>query len=126
MRILVIDDDKDVIRLLGIKLGRAGHDVDTATDGTRGIELAQEGQPDVVVLETELHGTHGHDVVREVKALSPAPLVIILSHRSSDDDIADGFAAGADDFVSKPFSPRVLAERIRVDVVRANRAPTMR
>lgn len=119
MRIVVIDDDRDVVRLLDIKLSREGHEVWTATDGRAGAEAIRERRPDVVVLETEVSGKHGHDIVREAKQGGGSqPLVIVLSHQSTDEAIEAALDAGADDYLVKPFSPRVLSERIRVNAIR--------
>ena len=118
MRVLAIDDDTDVLRLLQIKLGKDGHDVTTAGDGSTAAQILEQDRVELVVLEVELSGMSGLEVVRAVKAQPAPPLVIVLSHRGSDDDIAAGLAAGADDYLLKPFSPRVLAERIRVATIR--------
>ncbi|MEN8234939.1 MAG: response regulator [Actinomycetota bacterium] len=119
MRILVIDDDVDIVRLQDIKLKKAGHEVWTATDGISGTAAAKEHRPEVIILETELTGRHGHDLIRGFKkGRKKPPLVIIVSHQDSDEAIEAGLAAGADDYMTKPFSPRVLAERIRVTAAR--------
>ena len=119
MRILVIDNNLDVVRLLEIKLSKAGHDVSTAVDGDAASALAKQTRPEVMILETEVSGKSGLDLIREFKK-SPekVPLVLVLSHRTSDEAILAAFEAGADDYVTKPFSPRVLDERIRIAALR--------
>jgi len=120
MKILIIDDDVDILRLTGIKLTKAGHDISTVQDGAAGADLAHSEKPSLIILETELANKHGHDIIRAVKkSHKPAPLVIILSSEDTDEAIAAGFAAGADDYMIKPFSPRVLLERMRVVAIRA-------
>lgn len=118
MQVLVIDDDADVLRLLEIKLTREGHDVSVALTGAVGAEELRQSRPELVILETEVSGIPGLDIVRTAKEMQPAPLVLILSHKMTDADIAAGFAAGADDYLTKPFSPRVLTERIRIATIR--------
>ena len=118
MRVLVIDDDADVLRLLGIKLGKEGHQIVTAVDGTAAVARLDEHEPELVILETAIPGTPGLEVVSAAKAQTPTPLVIILSHQDDDASIAAGLAAGADDYVTKPFSPRALSERIRITAIR--------
>ena len=121
-RVLVVDDNQDVLHLLEIKLGKDGYNVLTAKDGEQGLLLAQEQTPDVVLLETMLPVLGGLALVRRLKSeVSPVPLVILLTSKSSDEDIRAGFSAGADDFISKPFSPRVLEERIRVNLIKAGK-----
>lgn len=118
MRVLAIDDDADVLRLLRIKLSKEGHEVATAADGRSAVEALEQEPPDLVILELEVPGTPGLEIVRVAKGQSTAPLVIVLTHKRGDEDIAAGLAAGADDYLLKPFSPRVLSERIRVAAIR--------
>ena len=119
MKTLIIDDDGDILRVQYIKLTKAGHEVLFAQDGATGAELAHTHKPELIILETELAQKNGLEIIREVKeAYEPSPLVIILSHQKSDEAIAAGFAAGADDYMTKPFSQYVLLERIRVNSIR--------
>lgn len=119
MRVLAIDDDADVLRLLDIKLSKEGHDVSTASDGDAGLVRLEQDRPELVIVEPAVSGTPGLEIVRRAKAQADPPLVLILSHAGADEDIAAGLAAGADDYLLKPFSPRVLSERIRVAAVRS-------
>lgn len=120
IRVLAADDDADVLHLVEIKLGRAGYKVITAADGEAAIDLASAEQPDVVITEALLPKLDGLEVVRRIKEnADPAPLVLILSGNDKDEDVAAGFASGADDYIGKPFSPDVLIERIRVALIRA-------
>lgn len=119
-RILIVDEDSDVLRLLRVKLGGAGYEVSRARDGQEALSLAVSTQPHVVVTETLLGDVDGMELVTRLRgAAVPAPLVIVLSGQQDDEAIAAVFAAGADDFVGKPFSPTGLLERIRVNMLRA-------
>lgn len=122
IRVLVVDDDPDIVRLLKIKLSRAGYEVITAQDGAAGIETAQEESPDVVVTGFLLPKVDGLEVARRLKSeMDPAPQVLVLSIRDQAEDIAACFAAGADDFISKPFSPYVVIERIMIALIRSGK-----
>ena len=121
-RVLVVDDNQDVLHLLEIKLGKDGYNVLTAKDGEQGLLVAQEQTPDVVLLETMLPVLGGLALVRRLKnEVLPVPVVILLTSKNGEEDIRAGFSAGADDFISKPFSPRVLEERIRVNLIKAGK-----
>jgi DNA-binding response OmpR family regulator len=119
MQILAIDDNKDILRLLEIKLSALGHDVRTAPDGQRGQELLAEQPPDALILETELSLVPGLDILAQARSgPGPGPIIIVLSHQDSDEHIRTCLQAGADDVMTKPFSPTVLAERLRVATLR--------
>lgn len=121
-RVLVVDDDPDIVRLLNIKLGRAGFEVVTASDGEAALEAARTETPDVVVTGYLLPKIDGLELARQLKSeLDPAPLVVFLSIKNQPEDIAACFAAGADDFISKPYSPDVVIERIRVAMIRSGK-----
>ena len=122
-RVLVVDDDPDVLRLLEIKLGRAGFEVLTAHDGEAALDAARKESPDVVVTGFLLPKLDGLEVARQIKAgVDPAPVVLFLSVKNRAEDIAACFAAGGDDFIGKPFSPDVLIERIRVTLIKSGRS----
>ena len=122
-RVLIVDDDPDILRLLEIKLGRAGYNVTKAVDGEAAIATAQDEVPDVVVTGFLLPKVDGLEVARQLKAqLDPAPLILFLTVKNQHEDIVACFAAGADDFISKPYSPDVVIERIKVAMIRSGRA----
>jgi DNA-binding response OmpR family regulator len=121
--VLLVDDDPDILRLLEIKLGRAGYAVTTAHDGEAAIAASQSMTPDVVITGLLLPKVDGLEVTRQLKAqMDPAPLVLILTVKNQPEDIAACFAAGADDYISKPYSPDVLIERIKVAMIRSGRS----
>lgn len=113
-RILIADDDHDIRDLVATKLRRAGYDVVTAIDGAEALRALEGSRVDLAVLDIMMPGLSGLDVVREVRAregLADLPL-ILLTARAEEADIERGFAAGATDYVTKPFSPRALLARI--------------
>ncbi len=118
MKTVVIDNNSDILRLLEIKLKRDGYDVFPASDGESGAELIRETGPDIIILETELPYIHGHELIKLAKGQNPDCMVFILSNRSTKEAILSGFRAGADDYMTKPFAPRLLLERIRICAIR--------
>jgi DNA-binding response OmpR family regulator len=113
-RILVAEDDIDIRELVAFKLRAAGHDVTAVADGALALETCLSEQPDLCVLDVMMPGMSGLDVCRAIRghdALSNTR-IILLTARSQESDIEQGFACGADDYVVKPFSPRELAFRV--------------
>ncbi|MBI3648055.1 MAG: response regulator [Actinobacteria bacterium] len=114
MRVLVIDDDPDVLLLCRVNLGHAGHEVDLALDGDRGLELARTERPDVIVLDLMLPNRDGFDVMEALAAdrkLKDVP-VMVLTARARWDDEVRSWQAGAADYLTKPFSPAALTEAL--------------
>ena len=118
-RILVVDEDTDVLRLLRIKLGGAGYEVLRARDAREALDLVASHQPAVVLTELVLPDRDGIELLEQLSLANPAPLVLVLSERSDDGVIAEVLTAGAADYLSKPFSPQALLERLRVNLIRA-------
>ena len=110
-KILIIEDDPDTARLVGLYLTRDGHRVLAASDGVEGMRLARDARPDLVVLDLMLPGKSGMDICRELRGESTIPIVM-LTARVDEADLLEGLESGADDYVTKPFSPRVLAARV--------------
>ncbi|MFE0102502.1 response regulator transcription factor [Streptomyces sp. NPDC059009] len=110
-RILVVDDDPTVAEVVTGYLERAGYVVDRAGDGPGALDGAAEHWPDLVVLDLMLPGMDGLDVCRRLRARGPVP-VIMLTARGDEDDRILGLEVGADDYVTKPFSPRELVLRV--------------
>ncbi len=111
-RVLVVDDDVKTVELVKLYLNRDGYRVLTAYDGVEALRLAREGHPDLIVLDLMLPGIDGLEVCRTLRAESDVP-VIMLTARTTDQDKLEGLDIGADDYVTKPFSPRELAARVR-------------
>jgi two-component system response regulator CpxR len=111
-RILVIDDDIELCKLLKDYLSPEGFEVETAHDSDRGIARALSGEHDFVVLDVMLPGVNGFEVLRTVRRSSTIP-VLMLTARGEDVDRIVGLELGADDYLPKPFNPRELVARIR-------------
>lgn len=121
-RILVVDDDPTVAEVVTGYLERAGHAVDLAADGPAALRAATQHRPDLVVLDLMLPGMDGLEVCRRLRATAPVP-VIMLTARGDEDDRILGLEIGADDYVTKPFSPRELVLRVESVLRRARTAP---
>ena len=114
-KILVIEDDRSVSEMIAYNLKQAGYEVLTASDGQDGLLQAQIKSPDIVVLDLMLPVVDGLDVCRRLRAGTATKdlLIIMLTAKSEETDELIGFSLGADDYVSKPFSVKVLLERIK-------------
>jgi two-component system response regulator MprA len=112
-RLLVVDDDPSVIDLLRRGLFFEGFDILTASSGDEALRLADAEQPDLVVLDVMMAGLDGFSVCRRLREQDPGALVLMLTARDGVQDEIMGFQAGADDYVTKPFTFEVLVARIR-------------
>ncbi len=119
-KILVVDDDPNVVELVRLYLERDGHEVLTANDGAAGLEMAREEQPSLIILDLMLPRMDGMKVCRALRAESSVPVIMLTAMVEEDDRLA-GLDLGADDYVTKPFSPRELAARVRAVLRRAAR-----
>jgi two-component system, OmpR family, KDP operon response regulator KdpE len=111
-RVLVVDDEPQILRALGINLRARGYEVDLAPDGERALDVAARHHPDVVVLDLGLPGIDGVDVIRGLRGWSQVPIVV-LSVRDAEGDKVAALDAGADDYVTKPFGMDELLARLR-------------
>jgi DNA-binding response OmpR family regulator len=114
-KILVVDDELDVVELLAFNLRREGYEVLTAGNGADALELARREHPDLIVLDVmlpELDGLAVCEILRRQPATATIP-ILLLTACASEPARVIGFETGADDYVTKPFSPRELALRIR-------------
>ena len=114
MRILVIDDEPDVLLLCRVNLQIAGHQVMEAANGEGGLELALRERPDVIVLDVMLPAKDGLTILGELSAderTAPIPVVLLTAMTQVEDRLA-GWRAGCTDYVTKPFSPVALAETV--------------
>jgi two-component system alkaline phosphatase synthesis response regulator PhoP len=111
-KVLVVDDDIKTVELVKLYLNRDGYRVLTANNGNDALQIARESHPELIVLDLMLPGISGLDVCRTLRAESDVP-IIMLTALTTDDDRLTGLDLGADDYVTKPFSPRELAARVR-------------
>ena len=121
--VLVIDDEPKIAELCRDYLAAAGYGVLTAGDGPQGLALARRERPDLVVLDLMLPGMDGLDVCRELRRDGEVP-IIMLTARVEETDKLIGLELGADDYLTKPFSPRELVARVRTVLRRASGATT--
>ena len=122
IRVLAVDDEPDVLRLIRIKLQKAGFEVLTATDGEEGLNTAVAEQPDVVLMDVMMPRMDGFTAVGKIKEqMQPAPLILMLTAKGQESDVIQGLAGGADDYVVKPFAPRELIARINVALIKAGK-----
>jgi len=124
-RILIVEDEQDIADLVGFNLERAGYEVLKAFDGVEGTAMAKRERPDLIVLDLMLPGRDGFAVFRELRrdtrtANTP---VIMLTARAQTQDRIQGLEAGADDYLTKPFSPKELILRVQAILKRLNPAP---
>ncbi len=117
---LVVEDDRQIARLILDYLERAGFSVDTTVDGDSALARIRSAPPDVVVLDLGLPGRDGIDTLRELRRISQIPVVIVTA-RGDETDRITGLELGADDYVVKPFSPRELVARVRAVLRRTER-----
>ena len=117
--ILVVDDEARIVKLVRDYLERAGFDVLDALDGETALTLARREQPDLIILDLMLPGVDGLDVCRRLRRESGVP-IIMLTARVEEADRIVGLELGADDYVTKPFSPRELVARVRATLRRAS------
>ncbi|RVU22338.1 response regulator transcription factor [Streptomyces antnestii] len=120
-RVLVVDDDPTVAEVVAGYLDRAGYDVDRAADGPAALDRAHAQPPDLVVLDLMLPGMDGLEVCRRLRERGPVP-VIMLTARGDEGERILGLEVGADDYVTKPFSPRELVLRVESVLRRARAA----
>jgi two-component system KDP operon response regulator KdpE len=111
-RILIVDDEPQLLRALRINLQARNYDIVTAGDGAGAVRSAEKDKPDLIVLDLGLPDKDGVDVIRELRVWSPVPIVV-LSGRVDSHDKIDALDAGADDYVTKPFNFEELLARVR-------------
>ena len=110
--ILIVDDEPRMVRFVKMNLDLEGYLTLEANNGMQAMEKVRNHQPDLVLLDVEMPGMDGFETLRRVREVSDAP-VIMLTVRSDEDDRIKGLDLGADDYITKPFSPRELSSRIR-------------
>jgi len=121
-RIAVIEDEQTIAAAVAARLRTEGFDVEIAHDGNAGVDLVRRFSPDLVVLDVMLPGLDGIEVCREIQRERPVP-VVMLTARDTETDKLVGLGVGADDYMTKPFSPRELVARIKAVLRRVERRP---
>lgn len=121
-KILLVDDEPDIIEFLSYNLKKEGYQVFTALTGEEGIDVARKETPHLILLDVMMPGIDGIEVCKELRGIPGMDSVIIafLTARSEDYSHIAGFEAGADDYISKPIKPRVLLSRIKALLRRSN------
>jgi two-component system alkaline phosphatase synthesis response regulator PhoP len=125
VKVLVVDDEPKIVDLVKLYLERDGYQVLTARDGQTALAAFRDEHPDIIILDLMLPGISGLDVCRNIRSHSSVP-VIMLTARAEEADKLIGLEIGADDYVTKPFSPRELAGRVRAVLRRSTNSPEQR
>lgn len=114
-KILVVDDEEDILELVRFNLSREGYTVRTAATGEEALKSAEKESPDLIVLDLMLPGIDGLEVTRRLKGNpnTQGIPIVMLSAKGEEADIVTGLELGADDYVTKPFSPRILSARVK-------------
>ena len=115
VKILIVEDEKAIADVEKAYMLREGYEADIASDGIEALRMFSEGAYDLVILDLMLPGMKGEFVCREIRSYSPVPIIMVTA-KSGEDDVIAGLDAGADDYIIKPFSPRVLMARIRANL----------
>ncbi|MDW0115291.1 response regulator transcription factor [Sporosarcina saromensis] len=121
MRILVVDDDPNIVELVTIHLSQAGYDVLKAANGVKALELLEEDLPDLAVVDVMMPGMDGYELTKRLRAEADIP-VLLLTAKGELEDKERGFLAGSDDYVVKPFEPKELLFRINAILRRYDKA----
>jgi len=123
-RILVVDDERDIVELVRYNLTKNGYDAIVATDGNEAVQIAQRELPDLVILDLMLPGLHGTEVARRLKGDSKTAHIpiVMLTAKGEETDVVVGLTLGADDYVTKPFSMKILLARLASVLRRADAA----
>src|ERR1700693_2352713 len=113
-RVLVVDDEPDIVALLAYHLAKSGYPVSTATSGPEGLAVARRDKPSIIVLDLMLPGLSGLEVMEELRSDSATSgiAVLMLTARREESDRIKGLTLGADDYLTKPFSPQELVLRV--------------
>lgn len=122
-RILIVEDEKNIIDILSFNLSREGYDTMEALDGKTGLQLALEQDPDLILLDLMLPEMNGFDVCRSLREQGRTTPVIMLTAREEETDKVMGLELGADDYITKPFSMRELLARVKANIRRSDMIP---
>lgn len=121
--VLIIEDEVELVKVLRSYIEKAGFTVISAYRGDTGLSIWEKRQPDLVILDLNLPGMDGIDIAREIRRKSNTP-IIMLTARVEETDQLIGLELGADDYITKPFSPRIVVARVRALLRRASTEPS--
>lgn len=119
-RILIIEDDENILRLENDYLRASGFEIDSAMDGAKGLEMAKENEYDLIILDVMLPSIDGMEICKIIREIKNIP-ILIVSAKKDDDDKISGLEYGADDYIVKPFSPSELVARVKAHINRYER-----
>lgn len=119
IRILVIEDDDSIRRLIRYDLKVSGYEVESASDGIQGLDLALNNNYDVIIVDWMLPSKDGLSIVKKLREAKINSIIIMLTAKDEETDILESFEAGVDDYITKPFSPRQLQARIKAHLRRS-------
>jgi two-component system alkaline phosphatase synthesis response regulator PhoP len=124
-KVLLVEDDKDIVELVRYNLAKAGHQVLVALNGSNGLDKAKRENPDVIILDIMLPDLEGTEICKALRAhpVTTNTPIIFLTAKAEEVDKILGLELGADDYVTKPFSPRELAARVKAQLRRARTIP---
>ncbi|MCR4421260.1 MAG: response regulator transcription factor [Spirochaetales bacterium] len=122
-KILLVEDEKGIRNVLKDNLEYEGYSIIEAEDGVKGLEIARNETPDLIILDLMLPQMHGYDFIKQLKKTHPAIPIIIVSAKSEEIDKIKGLDLGADDYITKPFQIRELVSRIKAIFRRYNKTP---
>src|SRR6266536_5460443 len=118
-KILIIEDEANIIQVIRLYLEQAGYTVLSASDGVAGLELHAREHPDLVILDLMLPALDGMEVCRRIRAWAETPILMLTARKGEEDRIV-GLESGADDYLVKPFSPRELVSRVKAILRRSS------
>ena len=118
--VLIVEDERPIVEILKLNLKREGYETLEALDGETGLELARTGDPDLILLDVMLPKMNGFDICRTLRDEGRAVPIIMLTAREEENDKVFGLEAGADDYITKPFSMRELLARVKANIRRRN------
>lgn len=116
MKILIVEDETSIAEVVSAYAKRDGYETVIASDGLEALEIFERGGIDLIILDLMLPKLNGEEVCRRIREKSSSVPIIMLTAKSSESDVVEGLDTGANDYVSKPFSPRVLMARVRVQL----------
>jgi len=125
IKVLAVDDEPNILRLIEVKLEMSGFEVVTARDGEEGVRIALAEKPDVVLLDLAMPKIGGYAAAQRIKAeVTPKPIILMLTGQAPEAETASASTGNADGYIAKPFSPRELVARINAALIEAGRSPS--